>query len=98
MKISARPHLALQRLQQIDDLRLDRHVERRHRLVADDQLRLEDHRPRDADALALAAGELVRIAVDHLRRRPTFAIIACTRCVHLAFGSSGLVRAQRLAR
>ena len=49
--------------QQVDDLRLDRHVERGHRLVADDQLRLARERPGDADALALAAGELVRIAV-----------------------------------
>jgi hypothetical protein len=32
--------LAAQPLQQRDDLRLDRHVERRRRLVGDDQLRL----------------------------------------------------------
>ena len=31
--------LALQVLQQVEDLRLDRDVERRHGLVADDQLR-----------------------------------------------------------
>ena len=54
--------LLLQVLQQIDDLGLDRHVERRDRLVADDQLGLDRERARDADALALAAGELVRIA------------------------------------
>ena len=54
--------LLLQVLEQVDHLRLDRHVERRHRLVADDQLRLDRERARDADALALAAGELVRIA------------------------------------
>ena len=54
--------LLLQVLEQVDDLRLDRHVERRDRLVADDQLRLDRERARDADALALAAGELVRIA------------------------------------
>ena len=56
------PELLLQVLQQVDDLGLDRHVQRRHRLVADDQLGLDGERPRDADALALAAGELVRIA------------------------------------
>ena len=33
------PELVLQVHQQVDDLRLDRHVERRDRLVADDQLR-----------------------------------------------------------
>ena len=50
----------LQVLQQVDDLRLDRHVERRDRLVADDELGLDGQRAGDADALALAAGELVR--------------------------------------
>ena len=59
--------LALQVLQQVDDLRLDRDVERRHRLVADDQLGPERQRAGDADALALAARELVRV-VGHLRR------------------------------
>src|SRR5690606_12413309 len=44
------------------DLGLHRHVQRRDRLVADEQLRLERQRPGDRDALALAAGELVRPA------------------------------------
>ena len=57
-----RPNCALQVLQQVDDLRLDRDVERGDRLVADDQLGIDRERPGDADALALAAGELVRIA------------------------------------
>ncbi len=52
----------LQILQQVDDLRLDRDVERRHRLVADDQVGIDGERAGDADALALPAGELVRIA------------------------------------
>ena len=55
--------------QQVDDLRLYRHVERRHRLVADDQARAQSQRARDADALALAAREFVRIALRHARRR-----------------------------
>ena len=59
--------LVLQVHQQVNDLRLDRHVERRHRLVADDELWIERERARDTDALALAAGELVWIGV-HLRR------------------------------
>ena len=54
--------------QQVDHLRLDRHVERRHRLVGDDELRLDRERARDADALALAAGELVRKAPRVLGR------------------------------
>ena len=48
--------------EQVDDLRLDRDVERGERLVGDDEARLDGERARDADALALAAGELVRIA------------------------------------
>ena len=52
-----------QLLEQVDDLGLDRDVERRDRLVADDEVRRRGERPGDADALALAAGELVRVAV-----------------------------------
>ena len=59
--------LALEVLEQVEDLRLHRDVERRHRLVADDQLRLQRERARDADPLALAARELVRVAVVVLR-------------------------------
>ena len=54
--------LLLQVFEQVDHLRLDRHVERGHRLVADDELGAHRQRARDADALALAAGELVRVA------------------------------------
>ena len=58
---------ACTRQQQVDDLRLDRDVERRDRLVGDQELGLDDERPGDADALALPAGELVR---DSARRSP----------------------------
>src|SRR5215207_2305437 len=54
--------LSLQVLEKVDHLRLDRDVERRDRLVADDQLRRHRERAGDADALALAARELVRVA------------------------------------
>ncbi len=64
------PELALQVAQQVQHLCLDRHVERRDRLVADHELRLERERPRDADPLALPAGELVRIPVDHVGVEP----------------------------
>ena len=62
--------VVLQVLEQVDDLRLDRDVERRHGLVEHDEPRLDRERPRHADALALAAGELVREAVDVLGRQP----------------------------
>ena len=71
MKRYVRPSCVLQLLEQVDDLRLDRDVEGGHRLVGDDQLGLERERPGDADALALAAGELVRVPASAVRGRPT---------------------------
>jgi hypothetical protein len=47
----------------------DRHVEHRHRLVGDDQLRLVGEGLGEADALPLPAAELVRIPVEDLLRR-----------------------------
>ena len=69
----------LQVFEQIDDLPLDRHVERGDRLVADDECRLERERARDADALALAAGKLVRIAVGHIGEQADLARAAPRR-------------------
>ena len=45
---------------------MHRHVESRHRLVADQHLGVEGDAARDPDALPLAAGELMRVAVDVL--------------------------------
>jgi hypothetical protein len=50
----------LQITHQIEDLRLDGHVEGRGRLVADDEIGVGGDRPRNRDPLALAAGEFVR--------------------------------------
>ena len=61
---------ALHVLQQVQDLGLDGHVQRRHRLIADQHLGIERQRPGDADALALAAGELVRAPGPVLRLHP----------------------------
>ena len=47
-------HVFLQLFEQVDDLRLNGHVQSRHGLVADHQFWVIDHRPRDADALVLA--------------------------------------------
>src|SRR5262249_42447701 len=46
------------------------HVERAHRLVANDEVGAHRQGARDADALTLAAGELVRIALHHFRAEP----------------------------
>ena len=56
--------LGAQSLEQPHDLRLDRHVERGRRLVGDQKLGLGQERHGDHDALAHAAGELVRIVAD----------------------------------
>ncbi len=55
---------ALEVLQQRQDLRLHGHVEGGGRFVGDEQVRLVGERHGDHDALALAAGELVRIGVE----------------------------------
>src|SRR4249920_773217 len=62
--------LTLELLEQVHDLRLDRDVERRHRLVEDHHPRVEGERPCDADALPLAARELMWEAVRVLGREP----------------------------
>jgi hypothetical protein len=49
-------------------LPLDGHVERRGRLVRDDDVRLVQQRDGDGDALAHPAGELVRVAPQPLVR------------------------------
>ncbi len=60
----------LQLAQQVENLGLHRHVERRRRFVGDENLRLRRDRHRDHGALALAARQLVRIARElFLRRR-----------------------------
>src|ERR1700693_87575 len=61
------PELALELEQQRGDLGLDRNIQRGQRLIADDQFGLDDQRTRDADALRLAARELVWIALQVLR-------------------------------
>ena len=64
------PELVLQVLQQVEDLRLHRQVERRDRLVEHQQHRMHHDGAGDRDALALAAREHVRIAVEVLGLQP----------------------------
>ncbi len=58
--------LVLKFLKQVQDLCLDGNIQSGNRLVADNQLGLQRKCAGNADALALAARELVRIAVDVL--------------------------------
>ena len=59
----------LQFAQEVEHARLHRDVERRDALVGDDDLRRERQGPGDADALALAAGKFVRVALHLLGRQ-----------------------------
>src|SRR5215472_4339730 len=60
--------IAAEIAQEIKDLRLEGHVERRGGLVGDQQVRLAQERHGDRDALAHAARELMGILVDALLR------------------------------
>ncbi|MNZ91384.1 hypothetical protein D3C78_1103670 [compost metagenome] len=62
-------HLAAKLVQKRNNLRLNRNVERRDRLVADDELRLQRQRTGNGNPLPLAAGELMRIAAHMFRRK-----------------------------
>ena len=67
------PERLLEVLQQIEHHRLHRNVERRGRLVEDDEIGLERDGARDADARLLAAGELMRKAVEQFDRQADLA-------------------------
>ena len=56
-KIRLVPRSRLHAREQLEDLRLDRHVQRAHRLVTHQQPRRQDHGARDGHALALPAGQ-----------------------------------------
>ena len=58
------PNSSVSDLQQLEDLQLRRDVERGGRLVGDDERGAAGERAGDHQALALAAGELVRIALE----------------------------------
>ena len=88
---TARGRALLEILQEIDDLRLDRDVERRDCLVADDEIGLWRERPRDADALTLAAGEFMREAVAARRAAGP----PCPAARATLFSISAAVRAGR---
>jgi hypothetical protein len=60
--------LLLRVLQELENLRLHGDVKRGGRLVGDQQVRLVGERHRDHHALALPAGELMRIGAEPPRR------------------------------
>src|SRR5882724_1364427 len=56
-------HLLLQLLQEIDDLRLNRNIQRGDWLVADNKFRVHGQGARDTDTLALPTAKLVGVTV-----------------------------------
>ena len=92
--------------EQIDDLRLNGDVERGHRLVGDDELRLDGKRPGDADSLPLPAREFVRKTLRVLGRetherqelRDPFPASGarCSPCVAIASSSVSPTRRRGL--
>ena len=58
--------IALQILQQLQNLRADGNIERGNRLVGHHQARAQHQGARDADALPLAAGKFVRVARERV--------------------------------
>ena len=59
------PRLAAQVADEVEHLGLDGRVEAGRRLVEHEQLRIAGQRHRDHDSLEHAAGQLVRIAIEH---------------------------------
>ena len=88
--------IVLERIEQVDDLRLDGHVERGHRLVRDDEVRRHGERAGDANALALASRELVRIPGRRVLGQPDPAQEAPDRR-RVRPAAHALMNAQRLA-
>jgi len=85
----------LQVAQQIDDLGLDRHVEGAGRLVEHEKSRFEHQRAGDRDALALTAGEFVRVAIH--RRGVEVDLKEAMRWYHAAAGQGHVSAVERLA-
>ena len=66
------PQFLLQGIQQVEDVRLDRHVERGDTFVGHQKTRIADQRPGDRDALALAAREGMRKPPQMLQIQAAF--------------------------
>jgi len=85
--------LVLEVVEKVQDLRLDRYVKCRDRLVADDELGIHCERTRNAHALSLTARKLMRVSVCACRERgPRTPAARPQACVHLVGGQNALVR------
>ncbi len=96
MNSRAIPSLPLQADDQVQHLGLHRDIQRRNRFVSDQELGVQRQCPGDADALTLATGKLVRIAM----RGPCIEPHDIKQFIHalLTFcGYTHLMHVQRLA-
>ncbi len=78
---------------QVEDLRLDRHIQRRGRLIGDQQFRIARQRHRDHHTLTHAAGQLVRILAHAPRRRGN-----ADQCQHVDRLLLGVARVHALMK
>lgn len=65
--------MVLQVFHQVDDLCLNRNIQRTQRLIANNKFGIQRNGPRDADPLALPTGKFVGIAVKMLRLQAAIA-------------------------
>ena len=86
--------LAVERLQQVEDLVAGLAIEVAGRLVAEQQRRVGDDRARDADALLLAAGELPRDSASSRSARPTTDSATCDALAPLGLRQLGQQQRQ----
>ena len=89
--------LLAQLREQVQNRRLHRDVERRDRLVGDQELGLESERARDRDALALAARELPRVGVERRGLSPTRSSSSRQRASTRSRGTTPCARAAARA-
>jgi len=87
---------ALELLQEEKNLRTDGDIEGGDGFVGDDELGLENQGARDADALALAAGEFVRIAAHGVFVQADAAQDCRSALEALCRGEAGFVNGKRL--
>ena len=88
----------LDRLQQLEDLRLDRHVERGRRLVGDEHVGIVRDHHRDHRPLAHAARELVRVLPHaHFRARDADQVEQLDRAISRLVLARGRERCARIA-
>ncbi len=89
--------LLLQVFEHVDDLGLNRDVQRGDRLIADNELGVDSQRTGDADTLLLTAGELVREAVGMFRVQADAAEQLVDAVAAVLLRGAEVVNIQRLA-